>query len=147
MPRHEYKKAHILHHLHDALTAAGVKGAGVAVEGDAAGQTVYITVPESISKATVDAVLAAHDAAAIVAAEAAQRQTDEDIRRQVFTAAAGAVGKSISTLTTTERNALIAVLLWRWGALSPTLTIRPLADWAYGVTVDRAVPGPPARKV
>ena len=35
---------------------------------------------------------------------------------------------------------LIAVLLWRWGALTPTLTIKALDAWAVAVTPERATP-------
>ena len=60
----------------------------------------------------------------------AERLADERIKRAVLATAQGAVGKRIDALTAAERNALIAVLLWRWGALNADLTIRPLADWA-----------------
>lgn len=136
MPRYTYTRPHQLDVLHDELRAAGL--AVEFVGGD--GHTIWITVPDGVAETRVAAIVAAHDPAALVAKREAEERTIEQIRQTVFAAAGGAVGKGIATLTTAERNALIAVLLWRWGALSPTLAIRPLAEWAYGVVPDRADP-------
>lgn len=134
MARHQYTKAHVLPRLREQLEAAGVRVEHL----EGRDQTLIVHAPDSVAKAAVDAVVAAHDAAALAAAEATQRQADEQIRQQVFAAAAAAVGKHVGALTTTERNALTAVYLWRLGALSPTLTVRPLEEWAYGALPERA---------
>lgn len=43
--------------------------------------------------------------------------------------AASAAGVALADLTAGQRNALMAVLLWKAGAIDKDGTIRPLADW------------------
>ena len=71
-------------------------------------------------------------AAAIAQREAAQQQASADaaaLRQQIITLAQSAVGVRLADLTVGQRNALIAVLLWKEGALDRTGTVRPLAEW------------------
>jgi hypothetical protein len=48
----------------------------------------------------------------------------------VRTLAGGAAGKLITNLTASEVRALVAVLLWKAGALTPDGAVRPLDEWA-----------------
>lgn len=69
---------------------------------------------------------------ALAEAEAARQQAADDaaaLRSQILTLAQSAVGVSLGQLTAGQRNALIAGLLWRMGALTPDLHVRPLAEW------------------
>lgn len=78
-----YAKAHKLPLLHDQLLGAGI--APERVEGSPDGQTAWITVANGVSKAAVDAVVAAHDPAIQSAGEqaAAERTAaTTDIRDQ-----------------------------------------------------------------
>lgn len=103
MPRHEYTKAHILHRLRDQLVAAGIPVEHV--EGD--GRTVRVVVPDGVTKEAVDAVLAAHDAAALTAAtQAAADQAAAD-----RAALAAFVGKAAPT--TAETVAAVKALARR----------------------------------
>lgn len=126
MARYTYTRPHRLEQLHDELVAAGL--AVTTVEGDET--TVWVSVPDTVPEPAVATVIAAHDPESDTRREALAERTNEQIRQAVRTAAQGAAGKRLADLTTAERNALIAVLLWREGALSPTLTIRDLALWA-----------------
>lgn len=70
--------------------------------------------------------------AAIVAYDTAQAQRNADaqtLRQKVVTVAQSAVGLSIDTLTAAQVRALVAVVLWRAGALKPDGTVKPLAEW------------------
>jgi hypothetical protein len=63
----------------------------------------------------------------------AQAQADaaaQALRTQVVTVAQSAVGVVITSLTAAQVRALLAVLLWRAGALTDAGAIRPLAQWA-----------------
>lgn len=71
--------------------------------------------------------------AASDAYDAAQAQADAAaaaLRSQVVTVAQSAVGVVITSLTAAQVRALLAVLLWRAGALTDAGAIRPLAQWA-----------------
>jgi len=51
-------------------------------------------------------------------------------RAAILATAQGAVGKAVDALTATERSALVSVLLWRFGAITPQATVAPLDEWA-----------------
>lgn len=60
-----------------------------------------------------------------------QAERDQDTTRAlVVQTAQSAVGVNLAALTAGQRNALVAVLLHKAGALTPTGDIRPLAEWA-----------------
>jgi len=80
-----------------------------------------------------DPTPAESDAAVTAIAQAVQQaQTDADtLRQQVRALAQSTIGMRIDAVfTTAQLRSLLAVLLWKAGALSNDLTIRPLADWA-----------------
>jgi hypothetical protein len=60
----------------------------------------------------------------------AERAEEKAVRDAILDAAQGAVGKSLSSLTAGERNALLAVLLFRLGAVDRSGKVRPLRQWA-----------------
>lgn len=70
--------------------------------------------------------------AASDAYDAAKAQADSDaaaLRTRVRTVAQSAVGVLITDLTAAQVRSLLAVLLWKGGALDKDGRIRPLADW------------------
>lgn len=69
-------------------------------------------------------------AAAIDAEREAAQLAAAQLRAQVRTTAVGAVGKVYNTLAAGEVRALLAVLLWRAGALGNDGTVQPLEEWA-----------------
>ncbi len=71
---------------------------------------------------------AASDAYDLAQAQAASEA--EALRTQVRTVAQSAVGIVITNLTAAQVRALLAVLLWKGGALDKDGKIRPLTDWA-----------------
>jgi hypothetical protein len=81
--------------------------------------------PADPTQAEVDAAIAARAAAAV------QAQADATaLRQQVLGIAQGTVGMRIdATFTAAQLKALLAILLWKAGALDRTGAIRPLADW------------------
>jgi hypothetical protein len=80
---------------------------------------------EPPTQAELDAAIVAYDAAA------ATRDADASrLRQRVRTLAGGAAGKLITNLTASEVRALVAVLLWKAGALTPDGAVRPLDEWA-----------------
>lgn len=71
--------------------------------------------------------------AASDAYDAAKAQADADaaeLRTRVRTTAQSAVGVIITDLTAGQVRALLAVLLWKAGALDKDGKIRPLSEWA-----------------
>lgn len=71
--------------------------------------------------------------AASAAFDAAKAQADTDaaqLRSQVISVANSAAGVLITNLTAVQVRALLAVLLWKNGALDRTGTVRPLVEWA-----------------
>lgn len=75
------------------------------------------------------AQLAAAERAATTArtSEQAARKATRD---RIKTAATSAVGKAIETLTANERNAILAVLLYKLDVLDSQGKVRPLDEWA-----------------
>lgn len=71
-------------------------------------------------------------AAAIAALKAAANQADRDasaLRQRVIQEAQGTVGQSISTLSATQLRALVAILLWKAGAVDKDGLVLPLNQW------------------
>lgn len=119
MARYEYTRAVRPQHLLDELQSAGV--AATTVEANAARDTCWITVPDSVAQTTVDPVVAAHDAAGWDSKDAAAVQADSDDRTQVqtylqnianditnLTSDATALRDTTQTLTTTQLRAMLA---------------------------------------
>lgn len=52
------------------------------------------------------------------------------LRTQVLTLAGSSVGTAINQLTANQVRALVALLLWKNGALTATGTVKPLDEWA-----------------
>jgi hypothetical protein len=77
---------------------------------------------------TPEQLQAASDAVDALAAQAAQEAAA--LRTKVRTTAQSAVGVSIDQLTNNQVRALLAVLLWREGALDKDGKVRPFAEWA-----------------
>jgi hypothetical protein len=67
--------------------------------------------------------------AARLAAENARAADAAALRQKVMTVALSAVGQSIDTLTAQQVRALIAVLLYKAGALDAAGVVQPLAAW------------------
>ena len=70
--------------------------------------------------------------AAIAARAAARQQAKLDaaaLQQKIVTVAQSAVGQSIDTLTAAQVRALVAVLLYRAGALDKTGVVQPLRTW------------------
>jgi hypothetical protein len=68
--------------------------------------------------------ITAYDAAR----EAAQTEASA-LRTRVVNLAQSAVGVQIDLLTAAQRNALLAVLLWKAGGIRPDGSVAPLNDW------------------
>lgn len=71
-------------------------------------------------------------AAAIAARETATLQAAADaaaLRQQILQAAQSTVGVVIDQLTAQQRNALVALLLYKAGAIDKDLKIKPLTEW------------------
>jgi hypothetical protein len=65
----------------------------------------------------------------ILAANEQARADAAALRQQVITIAQSAVGTRVDLLTAAQVRALIAVLLWKGGALDKSGVVRPLAEW------------------
>ncbi len=64
--------------------------------------------------------------------DVAKAQSDADaaaLRSQVLSVAQSAVGVVITNLTAAQVRSLLAVLLWKAGALTPAGAVKPLAQW------------------
>lgn len=57
------------------------------------------------------------------------RTPEQQVLDTLRTTAASAAGVALADLTTAQRNALMAALLWKAGGIAPDGTVRPLADW------------------
>lgn len=76
------------------------------------------------SDAELTAAIAAYDAAAT-----AQQAEAATLRQQVITQANSAAGVLISALTAGQVRSLLAILLWKTGALKADGTVRALTEW------------------
>ncbi len=123
-----YTRSNRLDALQDQLWAAGIRPERVTGLGD----SITIVVPDGADVAAVQAVLDAHNPAALDAATAQQAQQQATSRAAILATAQGAVGKPLASLTAAERAALATVLLWRLGAITAQGTVAPLASWADG---------------
>jgi hypothetical protein len=72
--RLEYTVAHALSALHDELIAAGIAPTYLGDDPDNAPDGLVLEVPDGTAEAAVAAVIAAHDPAAVAAAETARAQ-------------------------------------------------------------------------
>lgn len=59
----------------------------------------------------------------------ASDSADATLRNQVLTLAGSAVGVQIDQLTAAQVRALVAILLWKAGALTSTGAVKPLNQW------------------
>ncbi len=74
--------------------------------------------------AELTAASAAYDAAE------AQRQAEATtLRQQVVSTAQSAVGVGITALTAAQVRALVAILLWKAGAIKADGTVKALTEW------------------
>ncbi len=121
-----YTKANRLDALQDQLWAAGIRPERVTGSGDA----ITIVVPDDTDPAAVQAVVDAHNPAALDAQAATDAQGRASARAAILATAQGAVGKPLAALTAAERAALATVLLWRCGAITPQGTVAALERWA-----------------
>ena len=69
----------------------------------------------------VQAVVRAHDSTL--------KTPEQQVLSNIRTVALTAEGVALADLTTAQRNALMATLLWKAGGIAPDGTIRPLAEW------------------
>lgn len=63
------------------------------------------------------------------AAAAAELAAIAALRVQIVNLAQSAVGVRIDLLTAGQRNAIIACLAWKSGAIANDMTVRPLGEW------------------
>lgn len=80
--------------------------------------------PTDPTQTEIDAALAAQEAARVQAAA-----DTAALRQRVLGLAGSAVGIQIDALTAGQVRALVALLLWKAGALDRNGAVRPLADW------------------
>ncbi len=123
-----YNRPNRLDALQDQLWAAGLRPERVTGLGDA----ITIVAPDGTDVAAVQAVVDAHNPAALDAAAQQQTQQQATTRAAIVATAQGAVGKPVATLTAAERAALATMLLWRFGAITPQGTVAALDRWADG---------------
>lgn len=69
------------------------------------------------------------DVAALDVRDATQKNEATALRQQILTLAQSAVGKTINTLTANEVRALVALQLYRAGAVDKDGKVRALIDW------------------
>jgi len=60
------------------------------------------------------------------------RQAAEGLRSQVLAQVKAAEGVGIASLTAAQQKALLVALLWKAGALTPDLKVKPLSEWLRG---------------
>lgn len=95
---------------------------------DADGRGVYISAWKLPGDPPADRDIATL-AAQYDAAEAARESEASALRTAIIQAAQGAVGQSVTALTAPQVRALLVILLWKEGALTPAGVVRPLAEW------------------
>jgi hypothetical protein len=76
------------------------------------------------TEAELTEAIAAYDAA-----EAQRKAEAQALRSQIVTLAQSAVGVRVDLLTAAQVRALVAILLWKGGALSNAGVVRPLGEW------------------
>lgn len=65
-------------------------------------------------------------------ATAAEKTAAAALRQQILDLAQSAVGVTLSALTTAQRNALTACLLWKAGGVTNDMKVKALAQWLNG---------------
>lgn len=118
----------------DLRAALGAKIAGLSHDGDAVIVHFLADAPDLADEAAAARIVDAHDPAALTAAQqaAADRAAavgDAGLRQAILTTAQSAVGVKLTDLTLAQVKALVAVLLWRRGAITPDGTVAPLGQW------------------
>jgi hypothetical protein len=68
-------------------------------------------------------------AAAVVAYVAQEESGNSLLRTRVLQIAQSAVGTQVDQLTANQVRALVAILLWKAGALTPQGAVKPLGQW------------------
>lgn len=111
----------------EVLRATGVDTAGllVYVPGDQAVDLVLDS-EQPLPVVAIQAVVDAHTPDPDYFADVRERR---QLRAALLTRAQSAVGKRLDDLTAAERNALVALLLFKEGAISSDLHVQPLAEW------------------
>jgi len=122
----QYTRPNRLDALQDQLWAAGIRPERVTGLGD----SITIAVPDGADVAAVQAVVDAHNVAALDAAAARAVTDAASARTKAVAVATTAVGVNVAALTQAQALALIAVLLYKAGALNADGTVRPLTAWA-----------------
>jgi len=121
----QYTRPNRLDALQDQLWAAGIRPERVTGLGD----SITIVVPDGADVAAVQAVVDAHNPAALDAAAQLQATQQASARAKAVAVATTAVGVNIAALTPAQALALIAVLLYKEGALNADGTVKPLSLW------------------
>lgn len=85
---------------------------------------VWVNADENISEAEIDALLAA--AAVHIASVVTPREQNQ---ANLSAAAQSSVGTAFDSLTPNQVRALLAIVLFRAGALNDDGTVRPPAEW------------------
>jgi len=122
-----YTKTNKLAKLHEELLAALPALQGESAPGHpllrvgGLGDQIRIEVPDDVDGAAVAAIVAAHDASALTAAET--------LKSQIDSLATSAVGVRLDQLTAQQVRALAAQLLLKAGAVANDMTVRPLPEW------------------
>ena len=94
-------------------------------EADGSEQIIVWNLPQpQPTEAEINAASAAYNAT-----QTAAQTEATTLRQQIVTTAQSAVGVSITALTAAQVRALVALLLWKEGAIKADGTIRPLAEW------------------
>ncbi len=88
---------------------------------DAPENAIIIRVPDDAGETAIAAVIAAHDSHGSTVAE--------NTASQVRALAASVVGVALTSLTTEQVRAVVALLLLDTGALDENLVIKPLDEW------------------
>lgn len=93
-----------------------------------------VIMPEGVDASVIELTPAQEaqfeaDAQAAINSTVAAATANESLKSQLKTTAQSAVGVALNALDTSQRNALIACLLYRAGALTSDLKIKPLNQW------------------
>lgn len=95
-----------------------------------------VIMPEGVDASVVTLTpaeeAALQDAADVaVAALQAEAAASTQLKQQIVSLAQSAVGMLLSDLTTAQRSALTACLLWKAGGVTGDMKVKPLAGWLH----------------
>lgn len=62
---------------------------------------------------------------------AAEETAQNNLRNQILSVASSSVGVALNDLTATQVKSLLAIMLWKAGAVNKSGQVRPLAEWVY----------------